>query len=124
MTPETRAALALVAAGLPAAQVGRVLRMVDVDTADTAETIAAKVGSLTADVPGLFAPTGRTLSNGGDRGGRPADGAARGAARFARSTDETEYDTGVRLAREKYGHLRAVERGATRFGPGPGDTAA
>lgn len=55
MTPETRAALALVDAGLPAAQVDRVLRMVDVGDTDTPEEVTAKVASLAEDVPGLFA---------------------------------------------------------------------
>ncbi len=42
MTPETRAALTLVQAGLPAGQVERCLRMIDVDAGDTAHTIAEK----------------------------------------------------------------------------------
>ena len=54
MTPETMAALALVEAGLPADQVDRVLLMVGVGHADTAETVAIKVGELTESMPAIF----------------------------------------------------------------------
>lgn len=63
MGPETRAALALVDAGLPAAQVDRMLRTLDIGSSDDAAAVTAKVEALTADMPNLFAVAGT--------GGRP-----------------------------------------------------
>lgn len=118
MTPETRAALALVDAGLPADQVDRVLRMLDVDYADSAEAIAEKVSGLTAELPALF----------GTGTGQPGGlGVAGGADRYAGKTLEQLGQEGAaaRGWAARTPQERAHERFKSMYGrpPGGGDAA-
>lgn len=128
MTPETRAALALVQAGVPAAQVDRVLRMIDVDAADTADTIAEKVPGLATDLPGLFtpaAPAGAPGAGGGVRAGaeryagKTMGELGQEALRVAGIRPKTaDLPTSMDQARERY----AKRKGTPSWTPG-GDVA-
>ena len=68
MNTETCAALALVAAGLPAKAVERFLGTLDLVDTDTAQTVDAKVAELKSDLPGVFGATVTPF----DRRSRPA----------------------------------------------------
>lgn len=100
MTPETRAALALVAAGIPVTAVDRTMRLLDVGVADNEDTIGTKIAELRTDLPGLFSESAPA----GSVDGRTAKERARDRFDGPRP-GETDYQAGQRLARERYPQL-------------------
>lgn len=95
MNAETRAALALAAAGLPMNQIETVLGLVGATEADTAEAVTAKVATLATTLPALF--------QGADSDSvRPPGGVQSGRDRYqGRLSEVTGIEAGRQLARDR-----------------------
>lgn len=119
MNAETQAALALVEAGLPAAQVDRVLRMVDVGDTDTPDQVSAKVASLAEEVPGLFTD----VKPAGPQRPRVIDG-GKARERSGQSFEELGREALASAGIRPHPSQSATERGRQRWAGRNGNDAA